>query len=359
MRKVIVCIFVCWAITLQAQPEFYYQPQSYDYKISEWSRYLIGKEIADLGIKKVVAYEEIPHAKKGSLGKYKTEETVYDDNHRMTSHETWKQNGTLKKRYTVEYAGYDCIIRMYNAKGILENSTIYKYDADSNLTLFEQQQGPECKLQRRMVTTYNNEHHMLERSVFGKKGKLSDRWVYEYNGKKLWRSIAYDGKGKILHTWNHDCLPEGTEQGKNSKDTTTICRKFETDKDGNLLIVTRTADEKGNYVMGRTIYYPDTVLKAYYTYDYKGNILSSWVANNKYNNYSEYFLYYKGKETQHVYNEFKDGLRVRSDVYFRKRPAQSTRFFYDQNKCLVKAERWDDIDKELLSTHYFEISTSL
>lgn len=342
-----------------AQQEFYYPMYQFVEWPYEWNRYEMEKVVKENLIRHVVVYREIPAQGKKPASKTKKMELDFNESGALLSSVSYSNSGKPGPSWKIAYNGRDFSEKTYNPKGALQRTTNYRFDKDSNLICYENLKGSEEKLKLRLQTVYGEGKLMLERKLFKNHGRLDACWNYEYDGKKLLKTTVRNGKGKVSHVWNHDCLPEGTEAGKESRDTTTVCKKFETDSAGNLVHITRTVDINGTRIMQRSVYYPDTTLKAYYRYDKNGQLTNLFIPFNKYNPSSESVSYHKGKEVFRMVNQYKDEKRVQSTTTYHQKPGRTTKLYYDAQGCLVRSESWNDRDQSLDHTFWYEISTTL
>jgi len=101
------------------------------------------------------------------------------------------------------------------------------------------------KLKSKYTSAYTGKN-LTEQVVYKKNGvSIDKRFSYAFNSDmKLQTTHLYNGKGKLIHTWNHDCLPEG-ELMTARKDTTTVCKMREESADGHFVSYTKSVNEKG------------------------------------------------------------------------------------------------------------------
>jgi|GEM_PF-2382577 len=198
-------------------------------------------------------------------------EINYDDNGNMLEYKVFRKSGALKYHYSYSWDadGRNLEFRQIRSDGSNKYRETNIYDASGNKTesrtygrtwLLNSRE----KLWWHSIATFDDAQNMLEQKFFMDKAdkKLFDRYVYAYysDGSKK-QTIEYSGKGKVRHTWNYDCDPAGAAEVKNFKDSSKICVRYETDKDGNKIKVT---DENVKY---------GKVVRIVHRYDKNENLL--------------------------------------------------------------------------------------
>ncbi|HPF00491.1 MAG TPA: hypothetical protein PKY63_07485 [Bacteroidales bacterium] len=180
------------------------------------------------------------------------------------------EKATLKTVFTLNQKGETIQKEEYDAKGQLmrkhsimlndsgwveqkkiedgKGKVLFQYDKKydpltGNIISYEYRKNDKLKL--KYTKSYCGKN-LAEQIVYKKDGEtVSRRFVYTYNTEsKLQITHLYDGNGKLLHTWNHDCLPEG-ELMAARKDTTTVCKMREESADGHFVNYTKSVNEKG------------------------------------------------------------------------------------------------------------------
>lgn len=180
------------------------------------------------------------------------------------------QKGTIKKVFTMNGKGETILLEVFDVKGQLnrkqsfvlndsglveqlkvengKGKVLYQYDKKfdpltNNILSYEYRKNG--KLKSKYTSTYSGKY-LTERIVYKSDGQKTDkRFVYSYTSDfQLQTTHLYNGKGKLTHTWNHDCLPEG-ELMTARKDTTTVCKMREERPDGGFISYIKSVNEKG------------------------------------------------------------------------------------------------------------------
>ncbi|HBG70981.1 MAG: hypothetical protein A2W93_03235 [Bacteroidetes bacterium GWF2_43_63] len=180
------------------------------------------------------------------------------------------EKATLKKVSTLNEKGETILKEEYDAKGLLirkqsfglndsgwveqkkiadgKGKVMYQYDKKydpetGNIISYEYRKNDKLKSKYTKVYTGKN---LTEQVVYKKDGlSVSKRFAYSFNSDmKLQTTHLYDGNGKLIHTWNHDCLPEGELLAART-DTTTICKMHEERADGGFVNYLKSVNEKG------------------------------------------------------------------------------------------------------------------
>lgn len=180
------------------------------------------------------------------------------------------QKSSLKTVYTLNEKGETILKEEYDAKDQLmrkhsfvlndsgrvdqkkiadgKGKVLYQYDKKydpetGNIISYEYRKNN--KLKSKYTKEYTGKN-LTEQVVYKKDGlSVSKRFAYSFNSDmKLQTTHLYDGNGKLIHTWNHDCLPEG-ELMAVRKDTTTICKTREESADGHFVNYLKSVNEKG------------------------------------------------------------------------------------------------------------------
>lgn len=180
------------------------------------------------------------------------------------------EKATLKTVYTLNEKGETIMKEEYDTKGQLmrrhsfvlndsgwveqkkivdgKGKVLYQYDKKYDLltgNIISYEYRKNDKLKSKYTSVYSGKN-LTERVVYKKDGEnVYRRFSYSFNSDlKLQTTHLYDGKGKLVHTWNHECLPEG-ELMAARKDTTTICKMREESADGHFVNYVKSVNEKG------------------------------------------------------------------------------------------------------------------
>ena len=194
--------------------------------------------------------------KKGTIEKAKLK-TVYALNEKGETimKEEYDTKGQLMRRHSsvLNDSGWVEQKKIVDGKGKVLFQYNKKYDPlTGNIISSEYRKND--KLKSKYTKAYSGKN-LTEQVVYKKDGvTVSRRFVYSYNSElKLQITHLFDGKGKLMHTWNHDCLPEGDLMAAR-KDTTTICRMREESSDGHFVSYMKSVNEKGELTT-TTIWY--------------------------------------------------------------------------------------------------------
>ena len=152
--------------------------------------------------------------------------TMHDRQGRDTQYTEFRRNGKFFRGFTFKYDknGEETDERMFWRKP--EHMTwhnTYKYDSSRNMI--------------ESISSIKNDK------------KIISKYTYSYypDGSKK-QTIGYDGKGSITHLWNYECNPEGTINTRKLKDTSKVCVRYETDKDGNKIKIREEMVHEGRIV---------------------------------------------------------------------------------------------------------------
>ncbi len=182
---------------------------------------------------------------------YRSAERNYDAEGNMTEFRFFKKNGKIKEHYKYQYDtnGKDIGFEDWKSNGNLRRKLIYSYDSSGNLTDQRDYWRKPGDLCWHSIANYDNKQNLLELKFLGKNdSKDWGRFVYTYypDGSKK-QTIEYGSKNKVRHIWNFDCNPVGKLDGSTLKDTSKICVRYETDKDGNKIKIKEENTNEGKY----------------------------------------------------------------------------------------------------------------
>ncbi|MGD9492430.1 MAG: hypothetical protein AB7V36_03640 [Bacteroidales bacterium] len=160
--------------------------------------------------------------------------------------EEYDAKGQLMRKHSIMLndSGWVELKKIEDGKGKVLFQYDKKYDPlTGNIISYEYRKNDKLKL--KYTKSYCGKN-LAEQIVYKKDGEtVSRRFVYTYNTEsKLQITHLYDGNGKLVHTWNHECLPEG-ELMAARKDTTTICKMREESADGHFVNYVKSVNEKG------------------------------------------------------------------------------------------------------------------
>ena len=198
-------------------------------------------------------------------------EMNYDDQGNLTEYRIYRKNGRIRYHYAYQWddSGRCLEFKQLRSDGSNKYREVSVFDAQGNQTdartygrtsLFSKKE----KLWYHNTARFDDKQNMLEQAFYldVNDKKLFDRYVYSYyeDGSKK-QTIQYNKRGKARHIWNYDCNPAGVAEDKNFKDTSQICIRYETDKDGNKI---KVRDENVKY---------GKVVRIIHKYDTRDNVL--------------------------------------------------------------------------------------
>lgn len=175
-----------------------------------------------------------------------------DNGGNTLSYVYFRKNGNPVAQYAYSYnADTNIISQTYKRKKDQETKKInLSYDEFKNTTCEEYYK--KSTLKAKTIFKYDSAKIFECFSYKNSKPGFHRKWIYSYYPDKSRKSSTlYNAKGKIIHTWNYECKPEGELQSKH-KDTTDVCKKVKTDSSGNKIITERKFDEKGKVI--RVVY---------------------------------------------------------------------------------------------------------
>lgn len=185
--------------------------------------------------------------KKGKINAKKNRKKVssFDENGRLIQSELYNNDGELlqKTSYVLNDSGLVLEKKIVNGKGKIVYQLNKTYNPEG--MILDYTFISNGKIKTRYTSIYNTKW-LTERSSYKKNGtaiKTKLVYVYQADGQ-LKTTRQYNAKGKLTHTWNHDCLPEGQLLAAR-KDTTTICQIKEELAGGRFVTYTKNVDEKG------------------------------------------------------------------------------------------------------------------
>jgi hypothetical protein len=179
-------------------------------------------------------------------------EQSYDGNGRMVEYKQHRKSGKL--RYHSSYAYNEKgkmtenIEYLPNGKALYKNTT--QYDSEGNVMEQFQYLRGETTPWWHAIATYDDKNNITTLKFLMKNDKkLYRRYEYSYypDGSKK-QTVEFNRKEKVKHTWNYDCNPTGTLEASAFKDSSKICIRYETDKDGNPIRIKEQNVKQGSIV---------------------------------------------------------------------------------------------------------------
>jgi len=254
MKSTVFIILLLLACIVDAQTgEYYYTSNPFEYD----NYYLSGDQQKTRVANKVKSITETTTVYKKDAPQNKVFKTVYGLNEKGQTilKEEFDSKGQLMRKHSfvVNDSGWIEEKKISDGKGKI----LYQYNkvynpATGNILSYEYRKN------NKLVSKYTSKYegiYLTERTVYKKDGQsIRDRFVYSFNADmKLQTTHLYDGAGKLKHTWNHQCLPEG-ELMAARKDTTTVCKMREESADGHFVNYVKSVNEKGELTT-TTIWY--------------------------------------------------------------------------------------------------------
>ena len=280
MKNLLLISFML-SIAFTADAQIFYNETKTDAEHSEREMKVNQKRIRDNHIRQVKIYRyKSDTASQGRLG----ELSIYDERGRITEFKGYKNSGKMKQHYTYKYDGSDRMLEIayHRRNGTLQDEYQYVFDAAGNETEVREYYQPAVfgkkeKLGWRSAARFDDQRNILEMKYFFSEGeqKLFDRYEFTYypDGSKK-QTVEYNKKGKARHKWNYDCNPSGAET-MNLKDTSKICVRYETDKDGNKIRVKEEIVKYGKVARIVSKYDKNDNVLDVIQYDSKGRARSS------------------------------------------------------------------------------------
>jgi hypothetical protein len=352
MKKYLLFIaFILFAFALNAQRvEYAYIKKAWDYNAWDYSTKKDKEKIANA---KVTGYICTFKNKKKE---YVSQKVNYDSKGNGILSVSFKTNGSKRSQASFTYSSDNKIlIKLYqDGKGNEYKKITFAYDKNGNIT--EESLFKNGKLKAKTTSTFDSTR-VLE-SYFYKNGSpdFKRKWVYTYYPDKSKKSsVIYNSKREIKYTWNYECKPEGQLERK-QKDTTTVCKNEEVDKDGNRTITNRRFNAKGKAYKEVIIYNKDNKMILYSTYmnnsiipTYKctydpsiGNI-KEWVYSNS-----------KGKEKIRCENSYDGNNNLNSSINYHKGKLGNKWEYKFNAENLKASETYYKKDNSIQSTFTYE-----
>lgn len=245
MKSTFVSFFVLLAMVLNAQNgEYYFTSNPFEYdatlQSNDLKQTLMNNHVKSIS-ENITTYKNGQHIKDKRKIVY-----LLNEKGETIQKEEFNSRGQLmrKHQYVLNDSGWVVQKIITNGKGRI----LFQYDKQYDLTtgnILSYEYRKNNKLKTKYTATYAG-IYLTSKTIYKKDGrKTLKRFEYLHNSDmKLQTTHLYNGKGRIIHTWNHDCLPEG-ELLQARKDTTTICKLREDFSDGRFTTYIKSVNEKG------------------------------------------------------------------------------------------------------------------
>ncbi len=300
MKKYIfTLVFAALCLTIKAQVYYSdgnFEPGQYDQK-KEAERERILK--SHIGIVRAYRYEaDSGKEMKGNHG-FLAEEDQYDDKGNLIDYKNINRLGRITDEFLYRFDDKGRCVEStrLNRNGKINIQWTYAYDKNGNMTdMHTYSHDPSGH----MAKKYDDKNRLVEQTWYWRHdSRVGSHYKYSYydDGSKK-QTVEYSPKGKILHTWNYDCSPVGKLATPKFKDTTKVCVRYETDKNGNQIKIKEEFVKRGSEVRSVNKYDLHDNLIDMAGYDIKGNIVRrSSVVFNDHNQATEYIAYKKKSNT--------------------------------------------------------------
>lgn len=236
---------------------------------------------------------------------YKSAMNTFDKNGNTISFIYYNKKGKPRSQYFYSYdSDTNIISQSFKGRNNKEERKInYSYDQFGNTVgeKYFENEKPKAK------TVFMYDSARILESYYYKNGSpdYKRKWVYTYypdKSKKL--SVIYNANGKVKHTWNYECKPEGELQSKH-KDTTDVCKKEDTDSLGNRILTVRRFNSKGKMYKVVRVFNKENKLIQYTEYNDKDLLNYSYKYDANSQNMLEVIYYSNGREKykyQNIYD---------------------------------------------------------
>ena len=344
MKNLIILTLLLFSVlTINAQA-FYLDNKS-DVMANEHSNAKFRQHILDNHIITIKYYTY----KNGDTVGYLSGLAKYDAKGNVTETEGFKKNGKIvihqlfkydDNNRNIEYTGLKS-----NDKFFYKNTNVY--DINGNVIDYRYYYKRPDNMIYHMVYRYDDKKNMIENEGYDKKNRLYERTTYSYydDGSKK-QTILYDDKGKVDRIWNFDCNPVGTAEHDKLKDTTKVCIKYETDKNGNKIKIKEENNvrEENNirgslfqrYVRNISKFDVNDNLIDFTSYKKNGKVIKHWSRDyDSKGNAKDYVIYKRNSneiKVRYVYTYDNSGNMVETVSYKNSdKPDKIWKCIYEQN----------------------------
>jgi len=286
----IVFIFSCIAVQAQVYYSDGNEDPSQNVRSDSARKRIVSKHIVAIN----VYCSKSDTGQEGTKKSYLSSVTKYDDNGNMVDYQILNKHGNTIQEYLYRYDndGRNLEFTVLKRSGKIKRQITYDYDKSGNniMTHWFFDDYPPA----RRVRIYDDKNHLLEQTYFYyhyKKQGSKYKYSYYDDGSRK-QSVEYNRKGKVLHTWNYDCSPVGQMAGA-KKDTSKVCIRYETDKNGNRIKVTEEFEKRGDVVRRVNKYDLHDRLLDVSDYNKKGKVVYRYSYDYNANGRMTEAIYYK------------------------------------------------------------------
>ena len=291
--------FLLSGLAMRAQ--VYFGDGSYDRRLYDQKNEAARERIlkGHIGIIRAYRYDADSGKEMKNNNRFLAEEDQYDDKGNLIDNKDINKHGRITNEYLYHFddKGRRIEFTQLNRNGNIEMQCTYAYDKNGNQTdIYTYSRDPS----EHSVKKYDDKNLLVEQTWYYRHdSKVGGHFKYFYydDGSKK-QTVEYSPKGKVLHTWNYDCSPVGELVRPKFKDTTKVCVRYETDKNGNQIKVKEEFVKQGITVRRINKYDVHDNLIDMASYDRKGHIIyRSSIAFNDQNQATEYTSYKKRSNT--------------------------------------------------------------
>jgi len=295
-KHIFTLVFALSSLAMRAQ--VYYSDGNFDPGLYEQKRDAARERILKNHIiaTKVYRYDaDSNKSDKGNNG-FLTEEHQYDEKGNLVDYKTLNKHGRITTEYLYRFddKGRNIEFTELKRNGNIHRQITNSFDKAGNNIDTHWYYSDQFSIHK--TRKYDDKNRMTEQAYFYRHDKRKGYYYtfsyYDDGSKK--QSIEYNPNGKAMHTWNYDCAPIGELAREKQKDTTKVCVRFETDKNGNQVKVKEEFVKNGPMVRRINKYDLRDNLLDMESYDIKGHIITHTnITYNEMNQITEYTAYKK------------------------------------------------------------------
>jgi hypothetical protein len=234
---------------------------------------------------------------------YLSYQSKFDAKGNVVEQEQFKKNGKIKYHAIYKYDDNNrkTEVTWLKRKDKFNYKQVNTYDEAGNVINYSFYMKRPDNIMWHYIYKYDAKNNMIENTGYDYKNRLFDRTIYSYydDGSKK-QTTMYNDKGRVERVWNFDCNPIGKDVADKLKDTTQVCVKYETDKNGNKIKI-----KEENNVKGHHFFVFNRHLRTISKYDRNDNLLD--LATYKMN----------GKEIRHWSNSYDDKNNFKEHIEYK------------------------------------------
>ncbi|MEO8087045.1 MAG: hypothetical protein ABI763_09510 [Bacteroidota bacterium] len=241
--KKLITYFIFFLLATGSKAQVSFNETKADVDLYSQREKMTRERIVANNIRSVKSYTYKSDTSTNAEDSYLSSEMNYDEHGNLLNYKLYRKNGAIKYQYAYKWddAGRNLEFHQLRADGSTKYREENLYDGSGNqvsLRVFGRKSflNKNEKIWYRSVSKFDEKQNMRQQLFYydNSDKKLFDRYEYAYydDGSKK-QTVEYNRKGKVRFTWNYDCNPVGKLEAKSMKDSSTICIRYETDKDGN------------------------------------------------------------------------------------------------------------------------------